>query len=619
MKKIIFFALVLLTSCSRKWDVVIVGGGLSGVTAAVESARCGSRTLLVDDLPWLGGMLTSAGVSAVDGCYNLRGGLWGEFVDSLVLRYGSLDSLKTGWVSNVMFEPSVGNEIFGNMCSAEKCLTVLRSASVGRLMRKNPDARGYRWILEVIDSEGRKMKVKAKVLIDATELGDVAALCQVPWDKGMESRDETGEDIAPVKANGIVQDLTYVAILKEYDSDVTIPEPEGYDPSLFACCCINPLCVNPKEPGRMWPPQMMMTYGKLPGGKDMSNWPIEGNDFYLDLIELTPEQRDEALEYARNFTLSFIYFIQTELGLRHIGIADDEFPTPDGLPFIPYHRESRRIKGKVRFTCTDMVNPYRSNAYRTCIAVGDYPVDHHHARYTGQDSLPDLHFHPVPSFGLPLGCLLPESCPGLIVAEKSISVSNIANGATRLQPVVMQIGQAAGALASLSASCSHMSLPSVRALQGRLLEDGCYLLPYIDVDRTSPLFKPLQRIGLTGILRGRGENVGWTNITRIRPDDKLTKAELNDLLLFYSGARDCCFSVPGFEPDSSYATYSDVERVLSILGVPVDFPDIKKISGHAADASEPIDRGTYALVIDELMDPFHAFEIDIYGNIIKNM
>ena len=99
----------------------------------------------------------------------------------------------------------------------------------------------------------------------------------------------------------------------------------------------------------------------------------------------------------------------------------------------------------------------------------------------------------------------------------------------------------------------------------------------------------------------------------------MTKAELNDLLLFYSGARDCCFSVPGFEPDSSYATYSDVERVLSILGVPVDFPAIKKISGHAADASEPIDRGTYALVIDELMDPFHAFEIDIYGNIIKNM
>ena len=64
--------------------------------------------------------------------------------------------------------------------------------------------------------------------------------------------------------------------------------------------------------------------------------------------------------------------------------------------------------------------------------------------------MPNLYFHPIPSYGLPLGTLIPKDVEGLIVAEKSISVSNIINGTTRLQPMVMQIGQAAGALAALA-------------------------------------------------------------------------------------------------------------------------------------------------------------------------
>ena len=64
--------------------------------------------MIIEEGPWLGGMLTSAGVSAVDGNYNLRSGIFGEFCDSLAFHYGGWDSLKTGWVSNILFEPSVG-------------------------------------------------------------------------------------------------------------------------------------------------------------------------------------------------------------------------------------------------------------------------------------------------------------------------------------------------------------------------------------------------------------------------------------------------------------------------------------------------------------------------------
>ena len=76
--------------------------------------------------------------------------------------------------------------------------------------------------------EGQGVKtVRAKVMIDATELGDVAKMCGVKYDIGMESRDDTHEEIAPEKKNNIVQDITYVAILQENGKKETIPEQSG--------------------------------------------------------------------------------------------------------------------------------------------------------------------------------------------------------------------------------------------------------------------------------------------------------------------------------------------------------------------------------------------------------
>lgn len=75
----------------------------------------GAKVIVMESSPMLGGMLTAQGVSATDGNYNLKGGIWGEFRDSLVARYDSSDALRTGWVSEIQFEPHVGDEIFKNM------------------------------------------------------------------------------------------------------------------------------------------------------------------------------------------------------------------------------------------------------------------------------------------------------------------------------------------------------------------------------------------------------------------------------------------------------------------------------------------------------------------------
>ena len=614
INKIIILLTVLTVSCSRPEhvDILVIGGGASGISAGIQSSRMGVPTMIVEETPWVGGMLTSAGVSCVDGNYNLRSGIFGEFADSLAIRYGGWEVLKSGWVSNINFDPHVGQEILTNMAEACGDLLQVRRETEALSVKKSDDGT---WMVRLKGKEGRAYTVCADVLIDGTELGDVAKECGAEYRIGMDSSRQTGESIAPDEPNDVIQDLTYVAFLKDYgpDADMTIEKPEGYDPSLFADSCINPLSDGVAETGQtVWPAGQMITYGRTPQGRYMINWPIYGNDYYANVIDASDEERKEAFAKARNFTLCFIYFIQDHLGMRNLGIADDVFPTDDGLPFFPYHRESRRIVGNAFFTMDAAAKPYeyRYPYYRTGIAVGDYAVDHHHFRHPDWKNLPDLHFYPIPSFNVPLGVLIPENVEGLIVAEKSVSVSNLINGATRLQPVVMQLGQAAGALAALSCLEDRpVRNVSVRKVQSALLDAGCYLMPYLDLPKDDRHFKAVQRIGATGLLRGEGRNVGWTNQTWFRTGDPLLVEDiyagdffdghlpLNDGPLKIGQLLDLARMLGARIPDSAGEWWSE-------LGLS-DF-----------DPRRTSTRLEAAVVIDALFDPFTLFEVDHQGFLI---
>lgn len=610
----IMTSIMVMMSCVKveTTDVLVIGGGASGVCAGLQAARMGVNTVILEETPWLGGMLTSAGVSCVDGNYNLRSGIFGEFTDSLAARYGGYPSLQTGWVSNINFDPHVGQDIFTSMTEAESAyLTVERNAEWKSVRTVND-----RKEVIFVDEDGRKRLISAKVLIDATELGDVAKACGVAYRIGMDSSSETGESIAPQTANEVIQDMTFVAFLKDYgpDADMTIDKPEGYDPSLFADSCLNPLSDGVAETGQtVWSPEMMITYGRTPGGRYMINWPIYGNDWYANVIDASPEERRAAYDDARNFTLCFVYFIQTQLGMKNLGLADDVFPTDDRLPFFPYHRESRRIRGEAFFTMDAAAAPYgyEKPYYRTGIAVGDYAVDHHHFRHPQWRSLPDLHFYPIPSFNVPMGVLLPEDSDDLIVAEKSVSVSNLINGATRLQPVVMQLGQAAGVIAALAADREvSVKEVSIRDVQSVLLDAGGYIMPYLDLPKSHPHFKAVQRIGATGILRGEGRNVGWENQTWFRTADPLLAEEIH--AEGYYGGHTGLGNGP--------VSVGNLIQAVSALGGNVmpsaaDWWSSLGLTDFNADRTAT--RLEAAVVIDAAFNPFNMYEVDYDGEFLR--
>ena len=607
-------------SCEKtplETDVLVIGGGTSGVAAALSSARQGVKTYLLEEGPWLGGMLTAAGVSAVDGNTKLPSGIWGEFRDSLINRYGSKKALRTGWVSNHLFEPSVGNQIFQNMIKNETFLEPYFGTEVIAIEKIE---RGWKIKFK---SSSQTFILFAKIVIDATELGDIAARVGAAYDVGMDSRKTHGEDIAPVKENDVIQDMTYVMILKDHFKDMTIEKPQGYDPEVFYCASESDQCkIGEKMNRTLWPKDSLLSYGRLPKGKVMINWPINGNDYYVNVIEQTSEERHQSFEKAKLKSLQFLYYLQSELGFNTYGLVADEFPTDDGFPLIPYHRESRRIHGITTLTVNHIGEPYDQlqPLYRTGIAVGDYPVDHHHASHPDAKNLPELHFYPVPSYNVPMGCLLPQNIDNFIVAEKSISVTNIVNGTTRLQPVVLQIGQAAGVIAALGVQENLSPAEvSIRKVQNRLLKQGGYLLPYLDVPKDHPNFKTYQRIGSTGILKGIGMNVGWENQTWFYPDKELSQSDLNHALSILQQFK----HIPTPDSRKNQDMLQWFKKLHNLFSPESSLPDwigdsrsLNEFLGIEITTRENISRGNFALLLDAIVDPFNRQPINHYGQFV---
>lgn len=475
-------------------DILVVGGSTGGTAAAIQAARCGVKTVLVTEFCWLGGMLTTAGVSAPDGneLAAWQTGIWGEYCRSLQQKQaGGLDN---AWVSIFTYNPRIGAKILADWVEELPNLNWISGYLPLEVYRQKNRITGV-----IFFKQGSKethlndLTVEAKITIDGTELGDLLAKGLIPYRWGWEMQGEFLESTAPVIANELtnkypIQAPTWVFILQKYpDSQAETISPSPDPP--IPLSSFNSAWNDYDAP-------LFLNYGKLPDSLYMINWPICGNDYGENLGRLIESEtsQQEFLQEAYYHSLNFAYFIQSELG-KCYGLAKNIFPHQQLLPanslitnnsfaLHPYYRESRRLKGKVTITENDIL-PVKNGAVAklpttttgevNSIAIGNYPNDHHY---------PGVEFKLQPKsirwggrwsgtpFTIPYDALFSEHIEGFLVCEKNISVSHIANGSTRLQPVVMNIGQAAGMAAALciESNCQPPELP-IRKLQEALLSD----------------------------------------------------------------------------------------------------------------------------------------------------
>lgn len=519
---------------SRETDVVIYGGGAGGLCAGLQAARLGAEVVLLEPSPWVGGMLTAAGVSALDGNkYGAGGGLVHDFRQRLADHYGSIEALFTGWISLYCYEPHVGQRILEDWVAREDRLTVLRGVEATRYERVGTRTRRVEVTPVGTDLEppccnDASQTLTTSVFIDATEYGDGLALAGIDYRLGRESRDEYGESAAPPDADMEMQDLTYVATLVRQPGAKPIPtsvqDRASWDE--FECSttvdCSDP---DPKKLGHTvhdW--EKFITYSELPNNKYLLNWPHEANDFPVNRAYFENRYyRAKHNRAAKQHTMQFVKYMQTELGHAEWQIATDEYPTDDHLPPIPYLRESRRMVNDHVMTqeavLPDGDNP-RAPSIDDAIAVGDYFIDHHHAtKHLPPDCRIDENYPDNAPFQVPPSVFFPENGDeSFLVGEKSIAVSHIVNGCTRLQPVVMLMGQALGAISAFAAQGDVAPADvDIGRVQSALLDAGCQLYIMYDVPTGHDLFRPVQELALAGVLRD-------DDPTRLEPEKPIPSA-----------------------------------------------------------------------------------------------
>ena len=549
------------------YDVVVVGAGTGGTMAAIQGARMGARVALVEESGWIGGQMTGAAVSTMDDVRRNRSGIYGEFL-ARVREYYAKSGTPVNtcyWGSDtIAFEPRAGEEILYEMIREIRNST-LEDGSPGvldvylRCRLKDGFSRENRLEEIAVEQDLKLLRFRASVFIDATECGDLLPLTP--------ARYRAGNSISPfIREDANIQDITWVAVIRKDPSApselrMTDP-PESYheDLSRFE--------QNVSLQGKTWPrgyPVDIPSFNAYRGLPDPRNdlpidcgkpqtWPnitktgmnwtndYPGRGGYFPGLSVRyledREYRKDVDTRALLRTLAFLHYYQNDLEQPWTVDTSQEFdrgapvgdlrtgkripqeyhPVTVHFPPFPYVRESRRLVGLKTLTVEDLERHKETGrAYRnfpSSIALGEYPVDIHGSHldeYMEHDlgeSAADFPVKWIPSkgvFQVPLECLIPESAEGLLGAEKNISVSRLVNGATRLQPITMLTGQAAGALAALAAQYRL----SPREVPPLLVQDALWngnsrlsMYSYQDVPQEHPLWKAVQDATLYEYLPG---------------------------------------------------------------------------------------------------------------------
>ncbi|GLV54630.1 FAD-dependent oxidoreductase [Dictyobacter sp. S3.2.2.5] len=486
----------------RQTDILIAGGGLGGVAAALAALRLGKRVILTEETDWIGGQLTAQAVPPdenrwieQEGCtasYRcLREGIRAYYRRNYPLRPVIKDQSTLnpgqGGVSRLCHEPRVALAVLEEMLAPYRASRQIEVFLHHRLVAAERDGDRLEALTIQDDQTGEQTVIHAPYILDATELGDVLPLADIEYVIGAESQAQTGELHALVgEAQPLDQQAVSWCFALDYlpDEDHTIARPEDYEfwrryqadfwpgPQLGWIDC-DPVTLKTRhraifdgdtdrEQGQdLWHYRRIFyrqhyRQGRYPSDITLVNWPQI--DYWLGpLLGVSDEEKQKHVRGARQLSLSMLYWMQTEAprldggyGYRGLRLRNDIMGTTDGLAKSLYIRESRRIKAE--FTVLEqhvgvqaravMGLPEGSELFDDSVGVGSYRIDLHPG--TGQRNYVDISSYP---FQIPLGALIPQRVENLLPANKNLGVTHITNGCYRLHPVEWNVGEAAGALA----------------------------------------------------------------------------------------------------------------------------------------------------------------------------
>ncbi|MBD3185921.1 FAD-dependent oxidoreductase [Candidatus Bathyarchaeota archaeon] len=431
-------------------DVIVVGGGVAGVCAAISAARSGTRTILIQDRPVLGGNASSeirvhiGGASEHGYHYDARES---GVIEEIRLETAVRDPFNTSaWIDTVLL----------SACKKESLLEILLNTYVFDSSVEDGFIRSV--MAHDITSE-TTYNVVGKIFVDGTGHGSLGALAGAEFRMGREARGEFKEDIAPETADD--HTLGASILFRAEDMD----RPINFTPPSWA-----------KDFSKNLPPRTIL--GKSSNHPrywhaDTAGWWWVEHGGMLDTIHDNHEIRDE----LQSIILGAWDYIKNHHPADEVRRQAENFDIT-WMGALPGHRESRRLMGDYILKQQDLES---CRIFEDQIAVGGWSMDLHPPGGFWDSNPSASHTYMEVPYTIPYRAIYSKNVKNLFMGSRCISATHVAHGSTRLIGTLALVGQAAGTAAH--ACIKHGCLPRdllagyhIQELQQKLLKEDHWLI-----------------------------------------------------------------------------------------------------------------------------------------------
>ncbi len=445
------------------WNVIVCGGGLSGVCAATAAARNGAKTLLIERDGSLGGTMTNNLVGPMMTFHapdrQVVGGLAQEVVDRLMAIGASpghvLDT--SDYCPTITPFDAEALKLVAMRMLREAGATILYNTLVTGVTKADHTLQS----IEITHKAGRET-LSADVFIDCTGDADLAWMAGVPCEVGRPS-------------DGKVQPLTLMFKLTHVDNEaLRAYSAEHLEEVVLTESQMKSYLNQALNKNYGFADKLKQYFEGRQSGtqrRDIlffnTNYPDEmviNSTRVGGINPLDPWDLSEAENTAREQVYDLYEFFKKEIpGFENCRLA--AVGTRIGV------RESRRIVGEYVLTAKDILS---QRHFPDAIACSAYPIDIH-AIVPGEVEFNSFNYHGE-VYQIPYRCLVPLEVEHLLVAGRAISTTHDAQGSVRVSPTCMAFGQAAGtaAVAALRQECTPRQIDTT-LLRQTLLSQGAIL------------------------------------------------------------------------------------------------------------------------------------------------
>lgn len=394
-------------------DVLVCGGGVAGVGAAIRAARMGADVMLIEALDCLGGMATSGMMSHWAGRSSSK--IMTEIISRCKNKYENLGYDKNNCCNDFAINQEVMKIVLDEMMKEAGVKTLFYTLFCDSITKS-----GKIIGVTVQNKSGRGM-IFAKCIIDATGDGDVAASAGVPYFKGRESDGKMQPCTIMFKVGGV--DYSRAVFPGSFETKVetkkgelqslakkTLPFPAGHV-LLYRQTTPGTVCCN------------------------MTNC--------IDVDATNAEDLTRGIRVCRSQIEPIVKFLRKFVpGYENCFLI--------GSASLLGIRETRHFKGKASLMPEDILNAKEFDDWVVKRAFFNFDV--HNMTGASLDKTGIQHKWPQPKdYTIPYGCLLPENIEGLLLSGRNISGSHLAHSNFRVMPIAMAIGEAAGIAGAISA------------------------------------------------------------------------------------------------------------------------------------------------------------------------